>query len=127
MTRAALLLVAALAEYGCAHVPAWSAGDTFVESGVAIAATADYLQTRQICDDMQRGTNASWVYETNPVIGHDCDQVPPEVFFPAMVATHVGVGRLLPRPLRRLWQVATIVIQTRALGRNLRAGYEIKF
>ncbi len=126
MTRAALLVLA-LAEYGCAHAPAWSAGDTFVESGVVLAATADYLQTRQICDDMQAGTNAAWVYETNPVMGRDCGNLPPEVFFPAMVAAHVGVGRLMPRPLRRLWQVATVVIQARALGRNLRAGYTISF
>lgn len=122
--RAAIVALALVA--GC-HAPKWSAGDTFVESGVALTLGADYLQTRQICGELAAGTAPDWVYETNPIMGRTCDRVPPPIYFSAALAAHVGAARLLPGWARRLFQFATIAYQLKAIDRNLAAGYSITF
>lgn len=119
-------LVLALALGGCAGAR-WTAGDTFTESAVALTAAGDYLQTRQICADMDRGTNADWVYETNPILGARCERMPPAIYFSTVMAAHVGAARLMPPVLRRVFQLATIGFQVHALERNHVAGYSVRW
>lgn len=120
------VLPLALALSGCAG-SRWTAGDTFTESAVAVTFAADYLQTRQICADMARGTNADWVYETNPMMGPTCDRMPPAIYFSTVMAAHVGAARLLPWPARRLFQLATVWVQVHAIEANHVAGYTIRW
>jgi hypothetical protein len=120
------LIVAVVVIAGCAPAR-WTAGDTFVEAGVGLTLAADYLQTRQICADMQAGTNADWVRETNPVMGSHCQRVAPEIYFGIAAAAHVGAARLMPRWARRVFQVGTMLWQARAIDRNFTAGYSLRF
>lgn len=121
-----LTLAIVMAVSTSAAADPWTAGDTFVEAGVALTLGADYLQTRQICA-WQDSHPGDWRLEANPAMGPTCERLPPSVYFPLALAAHAVIARTLPRPLRRVWQGVTIAVELGSLDRNARAGFSIRF
>ncbi len=122
-----LILITVLLASTAAHADKWSAGDTFVEAGVELTLAADWLQTRQICDNIQVNPT-DWRKETNPVMGSHCQNLSPNLYFPIIMVAHAAVARVIPwRPVRRVFQGLTIAFQINAIDKNMSAGYTLRW
>jgi len=108
---------------GTASADKWTRADAAVELTVFAALAVDYWQTRRIIDDPIKPSHR----ESNPVMGHGGDRVPPEIYFPAAALVHGAAAILLPQPYRRIAQIATLGVQARSIGINWGAGYRVEF
>jgi hypothetical protein len=108
-----------------AEAEEWTASDTAFESAFVALLAADYLQTRQItaCGrDPECGQR-----ESNPIMGHGGERVPPAVYFATIGLAHVAAVRLTPKKYRPVLHLLSIGVQTMAVAKNWTAGYAVEF
>lgn len=110
----ALLLAAAAA---CGP-RAWTAADTAGQLAVTATLAADYTQTRAALD-----TDG---VEANPIMGAGGERLAPEVYFPAAAVALTGAAVALPRPWRRVLQVAAVGVQVHTVAGNWSRGYSVQ-
>lgn len=102
--RAAFALFLAM---GCSH---YSKGDVMLEGGVALAMTADMVTTY---------TATKWCTEANPIIGQCGGRIPVGIYFPLVLAAHVGLSYLIPAGRwRTTFQAVVIGTEGHAAFRN---------
>jgi hypothetical protein len=111
-------LALALLLAGACGPRAWTAGDTAGQVAVTAALAADYTQTRAALDDGG--------IEHNPVMGAGGERLAPEVYFPATAVALTGAAVALPRPWRRVLQVAAVGVQVHTVAGNWSRGYSVQ-
>lgn len=80
----------------------------------------DYKQTIQIARD---GPATGWrVYETNPIIGSHPSEEWVTLYFAGMVVAQYYIADLLKPEYRKLFLVASILIESALVKQNLRLG-----
>ncbi len=117
MTARVLVILLALAGTASAD-RSWSRTDSAFQGVFAGSLVADYIQTRAI---IARGD------EQNPIMGTHGQHVHPSLYFPAAFVLHTVAMRVLPKPLRRVAQLASIGVQIWTVQDNHRAGYTFSY
>lgn len=118
-----LLVVISMPRVG--HSDAWTPTDTAAQAAVLLTLGADYLQTREI---VACGRDpACGQRESNPIMGHGGERVPPAVYFATIAVAHTAAARVLPQPWRRLSQIALVAVQAYVVHHNWEAGYAVSF
>lgn len=114
LTAAALLALAtpAAAEELTEGRWTWTTRDTAAESLALGLLAVDWMQTSTTARHPVR------FRETNSLLGRHPSPAQVNAYFAAAMLAHVAVSRALPRPYRRWFQAATIVVEAGTVYEN---------
>ncbi len=94
----------------------WRKQDTALELAFAGTAVIDWHQTIDITSDCA---------ESNPMIGHCGDTVPPNIYFPLAIVAHAAIAACLPHTWRTVFQAFSTGVEAGTIFSNERDGYEM--
>jgi hypothetical protein len=116
--RRGVIVLALLAAAGARADDEWTATDTALEAGFAVALAGDWLQSRSV---------AGIAFETNPILGRRPSRATIDTYFAGVLALHLVVSAALPRPYRTVWQSVWFTVESAVVYRNAQAGIVIRF
>lgn len=99
----------------------WSKTDTALELAVVGVTVLDMLQTSWIRAHPERR-----IYEMNPLMGPAPSQRTVTLYMTGAILGHVVVARLLPKPLRSLWQGGVMGMEIYSVMSNHNIGIGFK-
>jgi hypothetical protein len=94
----------------------WRKQDTALELAFAGTTVIDWHQTMDITSDCA---------ESNPMIGHCGDTVPPNLYFPVAIIAHAAIAACLPHAWRTVFQAFSVGVEAGTIYSNERDGYEM--